>query len=162
MPCTTQSSMPSKEMFLEYIKLQKFVLKAINTLKMHLQIVLIFGIILLKSFINADLVEDTRKLIDLVIDDEAEALDAECFNQIKDVLINKLEIAGATNVERVESDNPVFKKGLRLNMGNFINELLPRNVVDSSDGCLHQAKHVLRNSVKNRFYEAFKIIDPDF
>lgn len=71
MPCTTQSSMPSKEMFLEYIKLQKFVLKSINTLKMHLQIALIFGIILLKSFINADLVEDTRKLIDLVIDDEA-------------------------------------------------------------------------------------------
>ncbi|XP_073819954.1 uncharacterized protein [Musca autumnalis] len=129
---------------------------------MRFHIAVGFGIILLVAFVNAGLIEQTRKLIDMVIEDEAHDLDSDCFYQIKDVLIKQLEIAGAKNVERVENDTPVFKNGLRLNMENFIKELLPKTMVTAGDDCLHLVQKTLKKSIKARFLDAFKKIDPYF
>ncbi|XP_073816293.1 uncharacterized protein [Musca autumnalis] len=130
---------------------------------MKFQIALVLGIVSLAYFVKADLYADTHKLIDMVMSDEAEHIESECFSQIKDELIKELEVAAAEYVYGVENGMPVFKPGLYLNMNNFIeNTLLPKALVSASEDCVHSVKDELRAFLKAKFGAAFKTIDPDF
>ncbi|XP_011296129.1 uncharacterized protein LOC105262537 [Musca domestica] len=130
---------------------------------MKFQIAVLFGVIFSAGFVSAGLFEDTHKLIDLVINDEADHIDSKCFSQIKDELIKELEVAAATYIDRVENGMPVFKSGVHLDMEDFIeNTLLPSALVSASDDCLHTVKDELRAFLKSRFGPSFKTLDPNF
>ncbi|XP_019891107.1 uncharacterized protein LOC109612003 [Musca domestica] len=104
-----------------------------------------------------------HRVAELLIGDEANLIDPDCFAQVKNELMREIDDAVEKYVEKVENGQIIYKKGLHMNVSSFLDRtLLPSVLVHASEECIEHVKEVFKVILKNRYGDAIKAIDPDF
>ncbi|XP_005180073.1 uncharacterized protein LOC101892839 [Musca domestica] len=130
---------------------------------MKYEAIFIFVIFVSAAVVNADLTPEKHLLAESVIREEANYVDRECFDQVKDEFMRELIEVIDKYIERVENGGIVYKKGIRLNVNRFIQKtLLKKSVVNASKECIQKVKDVFKVILKRRYGRFIKTIDPYF